>query len=178
MSRIQRRIAAASVALTLVAPAFSGEGKMQLKSPAFEEGKVIPEQYTCDGTDQSPPLAWSDVPKGTKSLALIVDDPDAPGGTWVHWVLYNIPPETTSLRSGLTGEGQLPTGARQGKNDFHKIGYGGPCPPNGTHRYDFKLFALDKPLALSDNAAKPHVEAAMSGHVLAEARLTGKYSRR
>jgi len=156
-----------------------GEGKMALTitSAAFNEGDMIPSQYTCDGADVSPPLAWTGVPQGTKSLALIADDPDAPMGTWVHWVLYNLPPDTAGLPENVPPDETLPNGARQGVNDFKKFGYGGPCPPGGTHRYFFKLYALDTMLALSGRVTKQDLLQAMEGHILAEAQLMGKYQR-
>jgi Raf kinase inhibitor-like YbhB/YbcL family protein len=146
-----------------------------LTSTAFSEGAPIPSDYTCDGADISPPLAWSEVPSGTQSLALIVDDPDAPRGTWVHWVLYNVPATVTELPPNVPLERSLPNGAKQGRNDFGKIGYGGPCPPRGTHRYYFKLYALDTQLALDAGATKQELLDAMAGHILAEGQLMGTY---
>ena len=134
--------------------------------------------YTCDGKDISPELAWSGAPDGTKSFALICDDPDAPVGTWVHWVVYNIPSHATGLPKGVPTIKELPDGTRQGINDFHRIGYGGPCPPRGpAHRYFFKLYALDTKLDLPPGATKEQVLEAMKGHVLGEAQLMGKYER-
>ena len=161
------------------APA-KGEKKMALTitSTAFAEGETVPRQYTCDGPDISPPLAWSGVPKKAKSLALICDDPDAPVGTWVHWVIFNIAADSTGLPEGVPVEPKLATGAVQGKNSWKKVGYGGPCPPPGKpHRYFFKLYALDTVLALDSNATSSNVEKAMKGHVLAEGRLMGTYQR-
>ncbi len=149
-------------------------------SPAFREGAAIPSKHTCDGADVSPPLAWSAAPAGTRAFALIVDDPDAPAGTWVHWVLYNLPGTTLGLPENVTKTDQLPNlgGALQGRNDFRRPGYGGPCPPPGpAHRYFFKLYALDTPLGLKAGASKPDVERAMQGHVLATAQLMGTYAR-
>jgi len=152
---------------------------IQLTSSAFAEGKPIPAKYTCDGGDVSPPLKWSAVPDGTKSLALISDDPDAPVGTWVHWVVYNIPPDTTELAEGVPKSEVLTNGATQGMTDFKRIGYGGPCPPRGgPHRYFFKLYALDTALNLKPGAAKQELLRAMEGHILAEGRLMGTYQRR
>ena len=151
--------------------------EIKLKSPAFEEGGMIPRNYTCDGKDVSPPLTWEGVPEGTKSLALICDDPDAPIGTWVHWVLYNLPPKTTELAEAIPLEPVLPNGAKQGKNDWRKFGYGGPCPPGGTHRYYFKIYALDTMLDLEAGATKKDLLKAMEGHILAQGQLMGKYSR-
>jgi Raf kinase inhibitor-like YbhB/YbcL family protein len=152
---------------------------LTLTSSAFEAGGPIPPTYTCDGNDLSPPLAWFGLPPGTKSLALIVDDPDAPDPaapqrTWVHWVLYNIAPDAGGLEQGTR---QLPKGSREGSNDWHRTGYGGPCPPIGRHRYFFKLYALD--VVLSD-LAKPNkgqLLHAIEGHVLAQAELVGTYHR-
>ena len=119
---------------------------MQLMSSSFKDGNHIPSIYTCDGKDISPPLSWTGLPAEAKSLALVCDDPDAPAGTWVHWVAWNLPAETTELKEALPTKKEFPNGMRQGKNDFDRIGYGGPCPPSGVHRYFFKLYALDNPL--------------------------------
>jgi Raf kinase inhibitor-like YbhB/YbcL family protein len=151
---------------------------IEIKSPAFSEGGAIPGKYTCDGKDVSPPLSWSGAPAGTKSLALICDDPDAPSGDWVHWVVFDLPSSSTGLPEGVPARDEIAGGGRQGRNDFRKTGYGGPCPPGGTHRYVFTLFALDRELGLGAGATKAQLSAAMRGHVLAEGRLTGKYSRR
>jgi Raf kinase inhibitor-like YbhB/YbcL family protein len=151
---------------------------LTISSAAFAEGAAIPEKHTCDGPDLSPALAWSGVPAGAKSLALICDDPDAPAGTWVHWVVYDLPADLAGLPEGVPKEGDLQGGGRQGVNDFRKVGYGGPCPPPGKpHRYHFKLYALDRRVDLPAGASKADVEAASRGHVLAEARLTGRYGR-
>jgi Raf kinase inhibitor-like YbhB/YbcL family protein len=151
---------------------------MKLTSAAFKEGEVIPRKHTGDGADVSPPLAWTGTPPGTRSLALICDDPDAPRGTWVHWVLFNMSPDKTELAEHVPAAGALEDGCRQGRNDFKKIGYGGPAPPPGKpHRYLFKLYALDVPLDLEEGAGKTELERAMSGHILAQAHLMGKYSR-
>jgi Raf kinase inhibitor-like YbhB/YbcL family protein len=151
-----------------------------LSSPAFADGAAIPVEHTCDGADASPPLAWSDAPPGTRAFALIADDPDAPAGTWVHWVLYNLPPATSQLPGRIAKVETLDLGgARQGRNDFRHPGYGGPCPPAGpAHRYFFKLYALDAPLELRPSAQKQDVEAAMQGHTLGVAQLMGTYARR
>ncbi len=146
-------------------------------SDAFAEGGMIPIQYTCDGADISPPLKWSGLPDGAKSLALICDDPDAPSKTWVHWVLYNLPPELTGLPDSILSNEVLDNGARHGITDFGRSGYGGPCPPSGTHRYFFKLYALDTVLDLPDRVDKEQLEAAMEGHVLASGQLMGTYAR-
>ena len=151
-----------------------------LSSPAFADGTAIPVEHTCDGADVSPPLTWSDPPGGTRAFALIVDDPDAPAGTWVHWVLYNLPPATAQLPGVIAKVETLDLGgARQGRNDFRHPGYGGPCPPPGpAHRYFFKLYALDTPLEVRPGAQKKDVEAVMRGHTLGVAQLMGTYARR
>jgi len=146
-------------------------------SSAFTEGAMIPKKHTCDGEDISADLRWSGVPQGAKSLALICDDPDAPVGTWVHWVLFNIPADVAALPAGIPADAALQNGARHGKNDFRKLGYGGPCPPGGTHRYYFKLYALDTVLNLESGSTKAQLLAAMKGHILAEGQLMGKYKR-
>jgi hypothetical protein len=151
---------------------------MKLTSPAFEPNQLIPSQYTCDGEDLSPPLNWDEPPAGTKSLALICDDPDAPRKTWVHWVVYNLPPTTRSLAENISTSERNLAGGFQGLNDFKKLQYGGPCPPGGTHRYFFKLYALDTMLNLESGATKAQVEAAMAGHILAQTELIGRYSRK
>ncbi|HZP94669.1 MAG TPA: YbhB/YbcL family Raf kinase inhibitor-like protein [Burkholderiales bacterium] len=154
---------------------------MTLTSTAFKHQGAIPKQYTCDGGDTSPPLAWSGVPAGAKSLVLIVDDPDAPDPaapkmTWVHWVLYDIPVSATGLKEGISPR-ELPAGTRDGLNDWGRTGYGGPCPPIGRHRYFHKLFALDRAFSDLGRPRKADVERAMKGHVLAEAVLIGTYQR-
>ncbi|HOD35003.1 MAG TPA: YbhB/YbcL family Raf kinase inhibitor-like protein [Syntrophales bacterium] len=150
---------------------------MKVTSGAFDNGAMIPAKYTCDGDDVSPPLAWSPGPGETKSYALICDDPDAPGGTWVHWVVYNVPAGITELPEDVPPDRKLTSGAIQGVNDFRKIGYGGPCPPGGTHRYFFRVYALGIILPLGPGATKEQVLKAMKGHVLAEGQIMGKYSR-
>ncbi|MBW8041361.1 MAG: YbhB/YbcL family Raf kinase inhibitor-like protein [Planctomycetes bacterium] len=148
-----------------------------ITSSAFEHEALIPPKYTCDGDDISPPLQWESIPEATKSIALISDDPDAPMGTWVHWVLFNLPADTSRLHENIPPEKTLPNGARQGINDFRRIGYGGPCPPSGTHRYFFKIYALDTELDLAVGAAKSDLLEAMEGHILGEGQLMGKYKR-
>jgi Raf kinase inhibitor-like YbhB/YbcL family protein len=149
-----------------------------LTTPAFQPNQPIPRKYTCDGGDCSLPLSWSDPPAGTKSFALIVDDPDAPAGTWVHWVLYEIPPNTKDLPEGLPGTERVANGAVQGKNDFGKLGYGGPCPPRGpTHHYHFKLYALADQIRLKPRATKAQLLEAMRGHILGQVELVGTYKR-
>jgi Raf kinase inhibitor-like YbhB/YbcL family protein len=151
---------------------------MEISSPAFGDGDRIPVNQTADGTNLSPELRWAGAPQNTRSFALICEDPDAPRGTWTHWVLFNVPADTTSYAEGVPAAGELPDGARQGKNDFGKIGYGGPSPPGGKpHRYYFKLYALDTKLDLPAGAGKDQVLGAMKGHVLAEGQLLGHYGR-
>ena len=150
----------------------------KLESPAFDHGGRIPRKYTCDGEEISPPLEWSGAPAGTRSFALICDDPDAPMGTWVHWVLYDLPSDTSSLPEGLPNQREFSNGAKSGKNSWGKHGYGGPCPPSGVHRYFFRLYALDIPtLGLPAGARKHQVLEAMRGHILAQAEWMGRYSR-
>jgi len=149
-----------------------------LESDAFKNGGDIPKKFTCDGPDVSPALVWRDLPPATKSLALIADDPDAPVGTWVHWVVYDMEPQTFQLREGVAKSEAIPGIGKQGLNDFRKIGYGGPCPPPGKpHRYFFKLYALDSMLNLKPRATKADVEQAMKGHILAQTELIGRYKR-
>jgi Raf kinase inhibitor-like YbhB/YbcL family protein len=150
----------------------------QISSTVFFGSQLIPKRFTCDGADVSPPLSWKEAPPGAKSFALIMDDPDAPAGTWVHWVLYNLPADSKELPEGVAKQEQLADGALQGRNDFRKIGYGGPCPPPGKpHRYYFKLYALDSKLDLKAGATKADVERAMKAHVLGEAELIGRFGR-
>ena len=152
---------------------------MQIKvtSSAFEEGGMIPSRYTCDGENVSPPLNWEQVPEATRTVALICDDPDAPMGTFVHWVLFNLPADTTELPEDFPDDETLPNGARQGISDFGKTGYGGPCPPSGTHRYYFKVYALDTKLDVVSIMDKPTLLEAMEGHILAQGQIVGKYKR-
>jgi len=151
---------------------------LSLSSIAFQDGERIPVKYTCEGQDISPPLMWSEPPQGTQSLALIVDDPDAPGGVFTHWVLFNILPDSRQLPEAIPTQAQLSSGALQGKNDFGRIGYGGPCPPPGRpHRYRFTLYALDRVLDLKAGVSKKQVVGAMQGHILAQGQLTGTYQR-
>jgi hypothetical protein len=146
-------------------------------SQAFKSGEAIPSKYACDGEDVSPPISWSDTNEETKSYVLIVTDLDAPTGAFTHWVIFNIPATDSSLPEGVPTVGTLSNGAIQGKNGFGKIGYGGPCPTSGTHRYVFHLYALDTLLSLQAGASQGDVLEAMNGHVLAEGELTGLYSR-
>ena len=150
---------------------------LQITSSAFLEGEMIPTQYSCDGPDVSPDLSWSGIPEGAQSLALICDDPDAPMGTWVHWVLFNIPVSADGLPAEIPPDAALENGARHGTNDFSRLGYGGPCPPGGTHRYYFKLYALDTELDMDSGITKAQLMEAMQGHILAEGQLMGKYKR-
>ena len=150
---------------------------MQITSSAFTEGSMIPAKYTCDGQDISPPLEWENAPTVTKSFAIISDDPDAPVGTWVHWVVYNIPSNIMKLDENVKPEKEFENGMRQGNNSWPKIGYGGPCPPSGTHRYYFKLYALNTILNIEPGATKEQVLQAMKGHIIKEAQLMGKYKR-
>ena len=151
---------------------------IQISSSAFENGGEIPKKYSCDHDDVSPPLEWSGIPVNTKSLALIMDDPDAPAGTWVHWVLYNIPPSLDNIPEAVQVTPEVVGIGLQGKNDFRKIGYGGPCPPFGrSHRYFFKLFALDALLDLRSGISKNELLDGMQGHILGEGELIGLYSR-
>ncbi len=150
---------------------------IKIKSPAFVPGGKIPGKYTCDGMDISPPLVCTSGPEKTKTFALICDDPDAPRYTWVHWVLFNLPADIIELRENVPPARELESGAKQGMNDFRKIGYGGPCPPGGTHRYYFKLYALDTEINLEAGATKSELVKAMEGHILAEGQLMGRYER-
>jgi Raf kinase inhibitor-like YbhB/YbcL family protein len=155
---------------------------LQIHSTGFADGGEIPARYTCDGADTSPPLAWVGVPANTRSLVLIVDDPDAPDPaaprmTWVHWVLYNLPPETAGLAEGVR-DADLPPPAAGGVNDWKRTGYGGPCPPVGRHRYFHKLYALDTVLTGLSEPTKAQVETAMQGHVLAQGQLIGTYQKK
>jgi Raf kinase inhibitor-like YbhB/YbcL family protein len=160
-------------------PAKEKTMNIQITSTAFSEGQPIPQKYTCQGSDVSPPLKWTNAPANTKSFALIMDDPDAPMGTWVHWVLYDLPATTTGLAEDTPKSQFLPGDAKQGLNSWPRLGYGGPCPPPGkAHRYFFKLYALDIVLDLKPGATKKDVETAMKGHVLAEGQLMGTYQRK
>jgi Raf kinase inhibitor-like YbhB/YbcL family protein len=155
----------------------TGGKAMKLISTAFDEGAMIPEKYTCDDIDISPPLNWSSVPEGTKSFAIICDDPDAPMGTWVHWVIYNLPANINELSENVPDLDILPNGVKQGKNDFGKIGYGGPCPPGGTHRYYFKIYALNEEFNIEAGITKSELLKAIEGHILSEGQLMGRYKR-
>ena len=188
MDTLSKRLLLALLALTLIAcnsdqeepaeqtaaqSAAAATTALSLTSPAFTEGSPIPQQYTCDGDNISPALEWQGIPAETASLALIMDDPDAPGRTWVHWVLYNIPPNTTALPKAVVAADVATPG--QGSNS--RTGYAGPCPPSGTHRYFFKLYALDTTLDLAEGSDKEQLLTAMESHILAEAQLMGTYER-
>ncbi|HTO87326.1 MAG TPA: YbhB/YbcL family Raf kinase inhibitor-like protein [Thermoanaerobaculia bacterium] len=151
---------------------------LRLRSEVFGQGEPIPARYTADGEDVSPPLSWSAVPPESKSLVLTCEDPDAPRGTWIHWVVYDIPPSVSELPEGVPPRETLPTGGTHGKNDFGRLGYGGPAPPSGTHRYFFRLEALDRTVSLPPGASLAQVRRASEGHVLARGELMGTYSRR
>lgn len=169
-----RQYLIAILSILVLSPAWAEEAKMKIASPEFSHNGSIPSKFTCDGGNINPPLSFEGVPSGTKSLALIMDDPDAPRGTWVHWVLWNISPEAKGI-----GENSTPKEAMMGVNDSRKNGdYGGPCPPSGTHRYFFKLYALDTALSLDKGSEKAELEKAMEGHILAQAELIGLYKRR
>jgi Raf kinase inhibitor-like YbhB/YbcL family protein len=157
-------------------PAGGASMTFALTSSAFPSGGEIPKQYTCKGSDISPPLEWTGAPQRTASFALIMDDPDAPAGTWVHWVLWNAPATAHTLPEGVPKREQLDDGTRQGLNSFHKVGYNGPCPPGGkTHRYFFRLYALDGKLELASSASRADLDAAMKGHVLGQAEYMGTF---
>jgi Raf kinase inhibitor-like YbhB/YbcL family protein len=164
--------------MTACQPASSGSSPEEVKmnieiiSTAFAPNGIIPKRHTCDGENLSPPLSWKNIPPETQSLAIIMDDPDAPIGTFVHWVIFNIPPEVKEFAEGEKGIGV------EGINDFRKVGYGGPCPPRGSnHRYFFKIYALDTKLNLDSKATKKDLERAMQGHILAQGELVGRYGR-
>jgi len=173
------RAAMLTAAITAMAATARAEGNMRIGSTAFTHEGAIPSLYTCEGKDVSPPLSWSEIPPGTKSLALILDDPDAPDPaapkmTWVHWVLYNLPPTNDGVPEGVK---PLPAGTKEGMNDWKRTGYGGPCPPIGRHRYFHKLYALDTVLPDLKQPTKAKLEEAMKGHILSEARLMGTYQK-
>src|SRR4030095_8357619 len=164
--------AAIAILLATIVSFAAGGAKMKITSSGFNEGGNIPSKFTCDGSDTSPPLQITGVPPAAKSLVLIAEDPDAPGGLFTHWLLWNIPAQTNSI-----AEGGAPKGV-QGTNDFGKSGYRGPCPPPGTHRYSFKIFALDREVALPSGAKRGQLDAAMKGHVIAQGELMGRYARK
>jgi hypothetical protein len=160
------------ITVAAIASFAAGGAKMKITSSAFQEGANIPPKFSCDGANTSPPLQISDIPSEAKSFVLIVDDPDAPSGLFTHWAVWNI-----SARTSTIAEGSTPKGV-QGTNDFGKSGYGGPCPPSGTHRYYFKIFALDSELDLPFGAKRGQLDAALKGHVIAQGELMGRYSRK
>ena len=170
---MQKAIITGALAIVLVAVASfaAGGARMKITSSAFQEGGNIPSKFTCDGGDSSPPLRIAEIPSGAKTLALVVDDPDAPSGLFTHWMVWNISPQTNTIAEGSTPKGV------HGTNDFGKSGYGGPCPPSGTHRYYFKIFALDRELNLPAGAKRNQLDAAMKGHVVAEGELKGRYAK-
>lgn len=182
MCRVMRWL----IILTIIGALSLGSGlavqkavaKLKVTSTAFKDGGMIPPKYTADGANVSPPLTIKGIPSNAKSLALICDDPDAPRGTFVHWVIYNWPAKTGTLPENIPPKPKLANGALQGKNDFGNIGYGGPAPPSGTHRYYFKAYALDVMLDLKPGATKSQLEDAMKGHILARGQLMGRYSRK
>ena len=151
---------------------------LNVTSSAFENEAMIPPRYTADGEDVSPPLSWEGLPEGTQSIAIISDDPDAPMGTWVHWLIWNIPPDQTGIPENIPAEQTLSNGAVQGQTSFNSVGYGGPAPPSGTHRYYFKVYALDTMLKLTSKAKKQDLEKAMKGHILAQGQVMGRYSKK
>jgi Raf kinase inhibitor-like YbhB/YbcL family protein len=163
---------ASAILLGTIASFAAGGANMKITSSAFQQGGNIPSKFSCDGPNTSPPLQISGAPAEAKSLALIVDDPDAPSGLFTHWVVWNISPQTTTIAEGSTPKGV------QGTNDFGKSGYGGPCPPSGTHRYNFKVFALDRELDLPSGAKRSQLDTAMKGHVVAQGELMGRYARK
>jgi hypothetical protein len=165
-------IGAFAIVLTAMALFAAGGAKMKITSSAFQQGANIPSKFTCDGSDANPALRFEEVPPEAKSLALIVDDPDAPSGLFTHWLAWNVDPKTTEI-----AENNAPSNAVQGKNDFGKSGYGGPCPPSGTHHYFFKVFALDRQLDLPAGSKRAQLDAQMEGHVIAQGELMGRYSR-
>jgi Raf kinase inhibitor-like YbhB/YbcL family protein len=169
---MRNAIVLGAVAIGLATAIGAGGEKMRIKTTAFQEGGNIPSKFTCDGPDANPPLRFEGAPAEAKSLALIADDPDAPGGLFTHWLVWNIDPKTTSVE-----ENSAPSNGVQGKNDFGKSGYGGPCPPSGTHRYVFKIFALDRQLDLAADSKRAQLDAQMRGHIIAQGELIGRYSR-
>jgi len=169
---MRNAIVLGAVAIGLATAISAGGGKMKITTTAFQEGGNIPSKFTCDGADANPPLRFEGVSAEAKSLALIVDDPDAPGGLFTHWLVWNIDPKTTAVE-----ENSAPSNSVQGKNDFGKSGYGGPCPPSGTHRYFFKIFALDRQLDLAAGSKRAQLDAQMRGHIIAQGELMGRYSR-
>jgi len=171
----------AIIAVSIVTDHSTGEEGIDmgisLRSSVFEEGGMMPDKCSWRKGNMSPDLEWANIPEGAKSLAIICDDPDAPGGTWVHWVIFNIPPGLTGLKEGIPHGKTLPDGSMQGTNDFPGTGYDGPWPPSGTHRYYFKIYAIDKVLPVKPGAKKDEIETAMNGHILGQGQLMGRYKR-
>lgn len=164
-------VGAVAIAMAPLVSFAAGGSKMKITSSAFQHAGSIPSKFTCDGDNKNPPLQIAEIPSGAKSLALVVDDPDAPSGLFTHWVVWNISAQTNAIT-----EGSAPKGV-QGTNDFGKSGYGGPCPPSGTHRYSFKVFALDRELDLPSGSKRSQLDAAMKGHILAQGELMGRYAK-
>jgi Raf kinase inhibitor-like YbhB/YbcL family protein len=176
-------LTAAGVAVCFAGGLQAKKGAMRMDtivmtSTAFKDKAPIPSAHTCDGADVSPPLTWSSIPAAGKSIVLIVDDPDAPMGTWVHWVVYDLPPSLVSLEENIPKTDTVPGGGKQGRNDFKRVGYNGPCPPGGTHRYFFKIYALDTMLNLPSGKTKQEVEKAMKGHIVGKGELVGTYKKK
>jgi len=177
---ILRNLAATSLlmATASASPAMAQESRFMIESAAFAQGGTIPRAHTCTGADTSPPMSWKGVPASAKAIAMVVDDPDAPSGTWVHWVIFDVPADLTRLDEGVPKTADLPSRARQGVNDFGRLGYNGPCPPPGPpHHYHFRMFALDSRLDLPANATAAQLEAAIKGHVVATGELVGTFGR-
>lgn len=168
---------ATATAGTPVADGEATQMEFIVDSEAFEDGEAVPRKYSCDGDDISPPLRWTGIPPGTQALAVVLDDPDAPAGTWVHWVVFDIPATSGGLQEGIPPDPELAGGGRHGSNSWGRPGYGGPCPPSGVHRYFFRVYALDSALDLEPGATKEQVLAAMENHVLDSAELMGTYAR-
>lgn len=164
-------------ALPMPGRAEGAEGTIEVRSTAFAEGDRIPSDFTCDGADMSPPVEWANIPSGTKSIAILVEDPDAPSGNWSHWLAYDLPPSLRQLPPGIPASKGLPAGGTQGRTDFGKMGYSGPCPPQGNHRYFFRVYALDAILGLKPGVTKQELLRAMQGHILAQGQLMGTYDR-
>ncbi|EEF57031.1 YbhB/YbcL family Raf kinase inhibitor-like protein [Pedosphaera parvula] len=165
--------------LAVCAAEEQGTNTLKLSSASFSDGQPIPEKYTCEGKNFSPPLSWNGGVPGTKTFALTCVDPDAPGGTWTHWIIYNLPENVTELPENISKVEAPPSGGRQGVNSFHKVGYSGPCPPRGqTHHYIFEVYALNEQLQLKSKASRKDFEAAIKGHVLARGRLVGTYQKK
>ncbi|MFH1052352.1 MAG: YbhB/YbcL family Raf kinase inhibitor-like protein [bacterium] len=164
----------------VIFPIISRNNKMDIKvtSTAFKDGEMIPSKYTCDGENISPQIAWTNYPKRTETFVLIADDPDAPMGTWVHWVVYNIPTDDLEFKENFPKDEKFENGTMQGTTDFRRVGYGGPCPPSGTHRYFFKIYALDVKLNVKPGLTKKEILKEMEGHIIAEGQLMGKYKRK